>query len=207
MSQKQYWQGFGQVNDPENFQKQVTDEFREELPFEDLNEGLMDAKAPRRDFLKYLGFSTAAATLAASCDTPVRKAIPYVNKPENVVPGIAKYYATTFVQDGEVVPAVAKVRDGRPIKIEGNDLSTLTKGGQSPRMQASVFALYDLHRNKFPTRRNGNKLEEIPTYQQLDSLIGNALANVGGPIVLLTGTVVSPSTRQIINDFLGRYAG
>src|SRR5690606_39511403 len=55
--------------------KKVEDEFREELPFEDLDgKGLLDAKAPRRDFLKYLGFSTAAATLAASCKTPVRKA-------------------------------------------------------------------------------------------------------------------------------------
>ena len=63
MSQKQYWQSFGEVNDPENFQKKVEDEFREELPFEDIDdEGLMDAKAPRRDFLKYLGFSTAAAS-------------------------------------------------------------------------------------------------------------------------------------------------
>ena len=43
------------------FKRRWQDEFREELPFEDLNEGLMDAKAPRRDFLKYLGFSTAAA--------------------------------------------------------------------------------------------------------------------------------------------------
>ena len=89
-----YWQGFGQVNDPENFQQKVTDEFREELPFEDLDEkGLLDAKAPRRDFLKYLGFSTAAATLAASCKMPVRKAIPFANRPENIVPGEAKYYA------------------------------------------------------------------------------------------------------------------
>ena len=71
---KQYWQGFGQVNDPENFQKKVTDEFREELPFEDLDgKGLMDAKAPRRDFLKYLGFSTAAAVAAASRENPVNK--------------------------------------------------------------------------------------------------------------------------------------
>ena len=122
-----YWQSFGEVNDPENFQKKVEDEFREELPFEDLNEGLMDAKAPRRDFLKYLGFSTAAATLAASCKVPVRKAIPFANKPENIVPGEAKYYATTYVQDGDAIPVLAKVRDGRPIKIEGNTLVFLYK--------------------------------------------------------------------------------
>ena len=83
MSQKQYWQGFGQVNDQENFQKKVEDEFREELPFEDVNESLMDAKAPRRDFLKYLGFSTAAAAFAASCKVPVRHAIPFANETDS----------------------------------------------------------------------------------------------------------------------------
>ena len=97
MSEKKYWQNFGEVNEPENLHRLSQDEFLEELPFEGFDDkGLIDAKAPRRDFLKYLGFSTAAATLAASCKIPVRKAIPYANKPENLVPGVAKYYATTF---------------------------------------------------------------------------------------------------------------
>jgi len=53
-----YWQGFGEVNDPENSRKLSQDEFQEELPFEGFDDkGLIDAKAPRRDFLKYLGFS------------------------------------------------------------------------------------------------------------------------------------------------------
>src|SRR5215207_7478218 len=122
MSDKTYWQSFAELNDKERVQKLAENEFTEELPFEDLDgKGLMDAKTPRRDFLKYLGFSTAAATLAASCKQPVRKAIPFTNRPENVVPGVAKYYASTYVQDGDVVPVVVKVRDGRPIKIEGNE--------------------------------------------------------------------------------------
>ncbi|MCW3073346.1 MAG: [Fe-S]-binding protein [Flaviaesturariibacter sp.] len=209
MSNKKYWQSFAELNDNERFQKENKDEFREDLPFADFEDkGLLDAKTPRRDFLKYLGFSTAAATLAASCDMPVRKAIPYVNRPENITPGIAKYYATTFVQDGEVVPAIAKVRDGRPIKIEGNALSTLTVGGTSPRMQASVLDLYDMYRVTHPMRRNGSNWEEVPTYEQLDSLVGNAIAGLGGaPVVLLTSTIVSPSTRQVITGFLGRYPG
>jgi molybdopterin-containing oxidoreductase family iron-sulfur binding subunit len=121
MSDKKYWQSFAELNDKGEFQKRNNNEFKEELPFEDIDgKGWLDAKAPRRDFLKYLGFSTAAATLAASCEMPVRKAIPYVNRPENVTPGVAKYYATTYVQDGDVLPIIAKVRDGRPIKIEGN---------------------------------------------------------------------------------------
>ena len=86
---------------------------------------MLDAKTPRRDFLKYLGFSTAAATLAASCEIPVRKIVPYVNKPENMIPGVADYYATTYTSGGDIVSIVAKVRDGRPIKLEGNELSSI----------------------------------------------------------------------------------
>ncbi len=210
MSNK-YWQSFGEMNDPENFQKMAQDEFHEELPFEGFDDkGLIDAKAPRRDFLKYLGFSTAAATLAASCKIPVKKAIPYANKPENLVPGVAKYYATTYVQDGDVIPVVAKVRDGRPIKLEGNVLenSLYATGGTSARAQASVLDLYDMYRLKFPQHRvkggsDGKeiKFEEVPTFEQFDKMVGDAMRAAAGSVVLLTGTVVSPSTKDIIAKF------
>ncbi|MBL7763125.1 MAG: TAT-variant-translocated molybdopterin oxidoreductase, partial [Chitinophagaceae bacterium] len=208
MSETKYWQSFGELNDPENIRKKNEDEFREELPFEDIDGKLIDAKSPRRDFLKYLGFSTAAASLAASCKIPVKKAIPYAIKPENMVPGVAKYYATTYVQDGDVIPVVAKVRDGRPIKIEGNELSAVTKGSTSARSQASVLDLYDTYRIKFPSRKAGDKFEEVPTFQQFDKLVGDALAGIGSaPVVLLTSTLVSPSTQQVISEFIAKYPG
>jgi molybdopterin-containing oxidoreductase family iron-sulfur binding subunit len=198
-----YWQNFGQINDPEHFQKKVEDEFRDELPFEDVSEELMEAKSPRRDFLKYLGFSTAAATLAASCKVPVRKAIPFASRPENVVPGEAKYYATTYVQDGDAIPVLAKVRDGRPIKIEGNTLASFTRGGTSARAQASVLDLYDMYRITHPKRKVGDKFEES-TYDFIDKTVGEGLA-AGGSVVLLTSTIISPSTKQVIAEFLAKY--
>ncbi|HMR91208.1 MAG TPA: TAT-variant-translocated molybdopterin oxidoreductase [Chitinophagaceae bacterium] len=206
---KKYWQSFGQVNDPENFQKKTADEFKEELPFEDFDsKGLIDAKAPRRDFLKYLGFSTAAAALAAGCKVPERKIIPFANKPENLIPGEAKYYATTYVQDGDVIPVLAKVRDGRPIKIEGNTLSAYTKGGTTARAQASVLDLYDTHRITHPKHKQGDKFEEIPGYEQADKLVADAIAGLdGAPVVLLTSTITSPSTKQVITEFLAKYPG
>ncbi|RYY66645.1 MAG: [Fe-S]-binding protein, partial [Chitinophagaceae bacterium] len=206
MSTNKYWQSFAELNDKARHEQRSQDEFGEQLPFEDLDDkGLLDAKTPRRDFLKYLGFSTAAATIAASCKMPVRKAMPYVNRPETVTPGVAKYYATTFVQDGEVVPAIAKVRDGRPIKLEGNTLSSLTKGGTSPRMQAAVLDLYDTFRTTHPKRLNGTKWDEIPSYEEFDRLVGQAMAGIAGKqVVLLTSTINSPSTKQVITDFIGR---
>ena len=199
MSQKKYWQSFGEVNDSENFHKQQQDEFKEELPFEGFDDkGLVDAKAPRRDFLKYLGFSTAAATLAASCKMPVKKAIPFANKPSDITPGVAKYYATTYVQDGDVIPVVAKVRDGRPIKIEGNE-DAFTLGGTTARAQASVLDLYDTSRIRFPHRIENGKLGET-TYEFIDKTITDAIKTAGN-VVFLTSTITSPSTKDIISKF------
>ena len=74
MEKKKYWQTVGELNDSEGYKKLSADEFQEDLPFaENDGKGLMDLKSPRRDFLKYLGFSTAAATLPASCEMPVEK--------------------------------------------------------------------------------------------------------------------------------------
>jgi molybdopterin-containing oxidoreductase family iron-sulfur binding subunit len=204
MEQKKYWQSFGELNSSNAYQSAAQDEFQEELPVEADDKGLLEAKTPRRDFLKYLGFSTAAAAVAASCEIPVRKAIPFVNRPEDIIPGVSNFYATTFVQEGEVVPAIARVRDGRPIKIEGNELSPLTLGGTSPRMQASVLDLYDTSRLPYPMA-NG---KEVSTFDAFDKMVAADFARIGAaPVVLLTGSVTSPTTRLVINQFLAKFPG
>jgi len=202
MSNK-YWQSFGELKGSEELAKKIENEFQEDLPFEDKSgKGWLDASAPRRDFLKYLGFSTAAAAIAAGCKTPVRKAIPFANKPADIVPGVSKYYATTYVQDGDVLPILAKVRDGRPIKIEGNDKCNYTGGGTSARAQASVLDLYDTNRLTHPKRKVGDKFEEVPTFEQLDKMIGEAMTGVTNA-VLLTSTITSPTTKEIIAKYPG----
>ena len=209
MSDKKYWQTFGEHSNSEAFQEAAANEFREDLPVEGLDStGLLDAKTPRRDFLKYLGFSTAAAALAASCEIPVKKVIPYVNKPENTIPGVADYYATTFQSGGDLVSVVAKVRDGRPIKLEGNELSSITKGGTSARVQASVLDLYDTARLRHPKQSDGNSFQEVTSLEAFDQLAATALGSLGGaPLVILTGTITSPTTKEIISQFLAKYPG
>src|SRR5258706_2428296 len=199
---KKYWQNFSELNETENSKQTSQDEFREELPFE-VGDNLLKATTQRRDFLKYLGFSTTAAMIAASCEMPVRKAIPFTNKPEDIVPGVADYYATTYIEGGDAISVLAKVRDGRPIKIEGNTLSPVTKGGTSAKVQASVLSLYDTARLRFPTI-DGKEV----TLAYIDQAVAGALGNLGGaPVVLLTGTVNSPTTLEAINQFLSKYPG
>ncbi|HEY8733316.1 MAG TPA: TAT-variant-translocated molybdopterin oxidoreductase, partial [Puia sp.] len=208
MIEKKYWKSFGELNLTESYIKETQNEFQEDLPMELLDgKGLLDAKTPRRDFLKYLGFSTAAATLAASCEMPVRHVIPYVNRPENIVPGVADYYATTFVSGGDAVSIVAKVRDGRPIKLEGNDLSGITKGGTSARVQASILDLYDTARLRYPVQMVNGVFQEVTTFEAFDKLVADSIMGQTGTTVILTPTITSVTTKQIINEFLANYPG
>jgi len=204
MSDKKYWQNFEELNQNKAERNAVKNEFKEELPFEELgDENIFNAKTPRRDFLKYMGFSTAAAALAASCEMPVRKTIPYLHKPDDMLPGVPNYYASTYLNDGDAIPVVVKQREGRPIKIEGNDLSSLTEGGTSAQCQSSVLDLYDTTRLRYP-RANGKEA----TFEAIDKMIADGLAaNAGKPAVLLTSSIVSPSTKQIISEFLAKYPG
>ena len=205
MNNKKYWQSFGDLNQTEGFEQSTKNEFKEELlPLADLDDkGLLDVKAPRRDFLKYLGFSTAAAAVAASCDMPVRKSVPYLQRPDNIIPGVANYYASTYINGGDVIPVIVKQRDGRPIKIEGNDLSKLTNGGTSAQAQASVLDLYDTTRLRFPMQKAGADFKEVTSFDNFDKLVGTAIS--GKPVALLTSTINSPSTQQVINEFLAKY--
>ena len=128
--------------------------------------------ANRRDFLKYLGFGVGAATVAASCEIPVKRAIPYVVKPDTIVPGIANYYASSFVKGGDYASILVKTREGRPIKIESNSMSEVTGGGTSARVQAAVLDLYDLNRIQGPGKVADGKVEVLKNgWAELDGIV------------------------------------
>ncbi len=203
MDEIKYWQSFGELNKSDEFKKSLVNEFNDELlPLEDMKE-ILDAKTPRRDFLKYIGFSTAAAALAASCESPVNKAVPFLNKRDDITPGISNFYASTYISDGDVVPVLVKQREGRPIKVEGNTLSPVTNGGTSAQVQASVLDLYDTSRLRYPMAKG-----KEATFEVIDKMIADDLtANAGKPLVLLTSSLTSPTTKQIITNFLAKYPG
>ncbi|HEX5626237.1 MAG TPA: 4Fe-4S dicluster domain-containing protein [Saprospiraceae bacterium] len=156
----------------------------------------------RRDFLKVLGFGIGAATLA-SCEIPVKKAIPYVIKPDTIVPGIATYYASTFVQGGDYCSILVKTREGRPIKIEGNPASSVTGGGTNARVQASVLSLYDYNRIKGPGRISQNAVDPM-AWKDMDAEIKSALAT-GNRIRILSHTQMSPTAQKAVAEFCTKY--
>ncbi len=198
MSEKQYWKGLEELHETAAHKEVVDNEFKDSnLPLADLSDSFLGATAPRRDFLKYLGFSTAAAVVASSCEMPVRKAITYGIRPENVVPGVPLYYASTYVDGGDAVPAIVKTRDGRPIKIEGNDRSTLSMGATTARMQASVLSLYDVARLRGP-RLNGKEA----TFDAIDRTVSGNMGK--GATILVTNTISSPTLLDAIGRFTAK---
>jgi len=171
----------------------------------------------RRDFLKLMGFSLGAATVA-SCEIPVKKAIPYVVKPEEIVPGVATYFASAIMQGADVTPVLVKTREGRPIKLEGNpgtkENPTFTKGGTSARVQASVLSLYDTNRLKGPlkvTRTKAEKEGEHPTVESseiswanLDKDVSAKLAAASN-IRIVSHTNNSPTFKKAFETFKAKY--
>lgn len=202
-SDKKYWKSVEELKAHSPIiEKLRNDEFVEELPIDEFlgnKESLDNSSTTRRDFLKYVGFTTVAASVAA-CEGPVIKSIPYVVKPEQVVPGVADFYATTMADGYDFASILVKVREGRPIKIEPNKLAG---GTTNARVQASVLSLYDNHRLKEP-----RAYDKIIDWHEVDAQIVsklNDLKSNGKEIVLLTGTLASPSTESLIAKFKEKF--
>lgn len=191
-----YWRSIEELKDPAEFKKaEIRLEVEASRAFYK-----KDAGSSRRDFLKFMGFSVATAAVVSSCKKPVNKAIPFLIKPEEVTPGMANFYATTYFDENEYCSVLVKVRDGRPIKIEGNSLSSVSQQGTSARVQAAVLNLYDEARLKSPLKRGAET-----TWEEAEDYITKKLEQLKGEnkkVVLLTSTIISPSTKIVINRFI-----
>lgn len=204
-SNKKYWKSEAELNPNDSIVEALrNNEFTEEIPVDDFlgdKETLSASNTSRRDFLKYVGFSTAAATVAA-CEGPVNKSIPYVVQPDSIIPGVANYYATTIADGFDFASILVKTREGRPIKIE-NNTDAKVNGGANARVQASVLTLYDSKRVQGPMA-NGEPVD----WNVLDATVKaklNALKGSGQQVVLLTQTYASPSTTKLIAEFKAAY--
>lgn len=199
---KQYWKGEEDlVRDP-SFIQASKNEFSEGLPLEEvLNESDFELSSNRRDFLKMFGFSVSAVALAACNKAPVRNAIPYLIKPDDVTPGVPNYYSSTCGITG--MPIEVKTREGRPIKIDGNPRVKALKGGFSVAGQAAVYDLYDNERLKKPLRA-GKESNWAAVDKDISKILNN-LSTAGEKIALVSNTINSPSTLSAINDFKTKY--
>ena len=199
---KKYWKGVDELKQTPEFIQQRDQEFPHQTSLESFlaDEQLAEASTGRRDFLKFLGFSVAAATLVA-CEAPVTKAVPYVIKPENVTPGLATWYASTYYDGLSYASILVKTREARPIFIKGNADFGFTKGGTNPQIIASVLGLYDGERlNGVREKGNKNNID----VSKADKAIVTALSKAKD-IVVLTPTVISPSIKKALDGLSMRY--
>ena len=204
-SNKKYWKSVEELNENSSIVETLrNNEFVEPIPVEDFlgdKESLSSSSTTRRDFLKYVGFSTAAASLAA-CEGPVVKSIPYVVQPEEIIPGVADYYATTMADGFDFANILIKTREGRPIKVENNNLAGASTGANA-RVHASVLSLYDSLRLKSP-KIAGKEATWADVNAKVKSSLEDAKAK-GGNVVVLTNTMASPSTDALIASLIAKY--
>jgi molybdopterin-containing oxidoreductase family iron-sulfur binding subunit len=204
-SNKKYWKSVEELNENSSIVETLrNNEFVEPIPVEDFlgdKESLSSSSTTRRDFLKYVGFSTAAASLAA-CEGPVVKSIPYVVQPEEIIPGVADYYATTMADGFDFANILIKTREGRPIKVENNNLEG-AKTGANARVHASVLSLYDSLRLKNP-KIAGKDASWADVNTKVKASLEDAKAK-GGSVVVLTNTMASPSTDALIASLFAKY--
>jgi len=200
-SNKTYWKSVDELTHGAELETLRQNEFVEEIPTDEFlgdKESLDNSQTSRRDFLKYVGFSTAAATLAA-CEGPVIKSVPYVVQPEQIVPGVADYYATTIADGFDFASVLVKTREGRPIKIENNKLAGAGYGANA-RVHASVLSMYDTQRAQGPTAGG-----EATSWEAIDNAVKNQLNAESGQVALLTQTFASPSTEKLIGAFKAKF--
>ena len=203
-SNKKYWKSVEELDVNSSIVETLrNNEFVEEIPTDEFlgnKDSLSFSSTSRRDFLKYVGFSTAAATLAA-CEGPVHKSIPYVVQPEQIIPGISDYYATSVFDGFDFANLLIKTREGRPIKIDNNAVAG-AKFAANARIHASILSLYDSMRLKEPKISGKNE-----SWTAVDAKIKASISDAktkGGQVVLLTNTLASPSTEKLIADFIAK---
>jgi len=193
-----YWKGEEELNRDPQFLANQKHEFSEALPLEEvLSEDGFEMDSNRRDFLKYFGFSVTAVALAACYKTKVRHAVPYLVKPEDVTPGVANYFRSTCGGCSMGCGIEVKVREGRPIKVDGSSDSTISKGGLCATGQASILSLYDSERLANPLIKGAETTE----WSKLDVEVKDSLAKLNASnkkVVLLSNTINSPSTLKTI---------
>ncbi|WP_405247414.1 TAT-variant-translocated molybdopterin oxidoreductase [Cellulophaga sp. Asnod2-G02] len=204
-SNKKYWKSEAELNPNDSIVETLRhNEFVQDIPVDEFlgdKDNLASSSTNRRDFLKYVGFSTAAATLAA-CEGPVVKSIPYVVQPESIIPGVANHYATTIANGFDFASVLVRTREGRPISIHNNS-DAAVNGSANARVNASVLNLYDSTRLQGPLA-NG----EAVSWGDLDAAVKsklNSLKNSGKQIALLTQTYASPSTSKLVGEFKEAY--
>ena len=190
-----YWRSFAEYFNDASVKEQMKPEF---IPgaAEDLHLSEMSSLT-RRHFIALLGASAAIAGAGCSDYYDQGEIVPYNKKPVDIVPGIANYFASTMVDQGEAYGVLVKTREGRPIKIDGNPDHPISKGKISSRIQSAIMGLYDPERLQVPTSQ-GKTID----WAKADEILSAALKSASDSkktVAIVTHSVLSPSLNEILS--------
>jgi MoCo/4Fe-4S cofactor protein with predicted Tat translocation signal len=191
-----YWRSLAEIEERPEFRAALEREFPEgasELP-----EGIT-----RREMIMLVGASLSLAGLAA-CRRPVEEIVPYVTAPEEIVPGIPRFYATTMPFRRSAYGLIVESHEGRPTKIEGNPSHPSTLGASSARVQASVVGLYDPDRSQSVILRGARKSwnDFVTAWGQLSA---SHAADGGAGLAVLSESFSSPTLARLASELRARY--
>jgi MoCo/4Fe-4S cofactor protein with predicted Tat translocation signal len=193
-----YWRSLAQIEDRPEFRAALENEFLEEGPSE-LPDGIT-----RRDMMLLLGASLSLAGATGCIRRPVEEIVPFVNVPEDTVPGIPKYYATTMPFRRSAYGLIVESHEGRPTKIEGNPSHPSTLGASSSIVQASVLGLYDPDRSQSVIQQGARK--SWADFVTAWASLSEAHASDGGAgLAILSESFSSPTLAHLVSELRGRY--
>ncbi len=187
---KTYWRSLDHVAGTPEFQKLVAEEFPE---------GASELTDPvsRRSFMQLMGASVALAGFGTGCvRRPEEKILPYARRPEDLVPGLPQFYATTMSYGDTVTGLVVEAHEGRPTKIEGNRLHPASQGAACTFEQAAILSLYDPDRT-VRVLKNGEESTFSAFDQSFDGLLGNLRSNGGRGLVIVSEASASPTFAAV----------
>ena len=192
-----YWRCLEELADTEEFQEFLQDEFPQQA------RGLM-TEMDRRKFLMLSAASLALAGLSGCRFLPQRKIVPYVQRPEEIIPGKPLFYASAVPFNRDAIGVIVTSHEGRPTKIEGNPGHPSSLGATDALTQASILNLYDPDRSQ-----NVTNLGELSTWDDFLKAASDTLASPGGGagLRILTETVTSPSLADQIQAVLKQFPG
>jgi molybdopterin-containing oxidoreductase family iron-sulfur binding subunit len=191
-----YWRSLSEIENLPEFRNAVEREFLEEGPSE-LSPGIT-----RREMITLVGASLSLAGLSGCIRRPVEEIVPYVTNPEEMVPGVARYYATTMPFGRSAYGLIVESHEGRPTKIEGNPNHPASLGASSARIQASVLGLYDPDRSQSVRLREEQKSwsDFVTAWGELSKAHAD-----GAGLAVLSESFSSPTLARLATEFRTRY--
>jgi Fe-S-cluster-containing dehydrogenase component len=161
------------------------------------NRGALD----RRGFMKLMGASIGLAT-ATGCRRPVETIVPYVQQPEEFIPGRPVYFASTICRGEDAIGVLVESHEGRPTKIEPNPEHPGSRGGVSATDLAEILGLYDPDRSKH-IMLGDKQLDEAGLVAEI-AKIQEAAADGSGLAVLCEETS-SPAMAKVAAEFAEKF--